>query len=412
MDKFKTIVSDDRTEVRLSESRSKTHVNMRIGLDGIPLTALKTGVGHYTFELACALARVAPECDFEVVYPSSLPHAPFAEQDGSGSLALPVNLDIKRVPVGPVGRHWWTIGLPRYLRRTGIELFHGTNFDVPPWRQCPTVLTIHDLSLLIHPETHEKRRVSRSRRRLPLMARAATLVIVPTESVRREVCQHLGLSAEKVFAVPEAARACFAPMNLAATEVVRRRLGIGTDFLLTVGTIEPRKNLQTLVNAFEEVAGGRSQPNLQLVIAGNRGWLSEPLFEALERSPMRQRIVLTEYLNDEDLRALYSSCRVFVYPSIYEGFGLPPLEAMACGAPVITSRIPALAETTGGAAVLVEPTNVQALAVAIADLLDSDDARANLSALGRSRAAEFTWERTARLTLEVYQKAKRLNRVS
>ena len=377
---------------------------MRIGLDGIPLTALKTGVGHYTFELACALARVAPESDFEVVYPSNLP--PVAITEGDWPLSPPSNLSIKRVRVGPVGRFWWSTGLPRYVRNSGIDLFHGTNYDVPLWRGCATVLTIHDLSFLIHPETHEKRRVSRSRRRLPLMARTANLVIVPSESVRREVCQHLGLSAERVFAVPEAARACFAPMELTATDQVRQRLGIGADFLLTVGTIEPRKNLQTLLNAFEEVAAGQSQSTLQLVIAGNRGWLSEPLFDALEKSPMRKRIILTEYLNDQELRALYSSCRAFVYPSIYEGFGLPPLEAMACGAPVITSRIPALEETTGGAAILVEPKSVQALASSIAALLHNDDQRSSLSALGRSRAAQFTWERTARLTLDVYEKAK------
>jgi glycosyltransferase involved in cell wall biosynthesis len=375
---------------------------MRIGLDGIPLTALRTGVGHYTLELACALARVAPESSFEVVYPSNLPPAT-TELDTS--ISLPANLEIKRILVGPLGRHWWSTGLPRCVRSNGIDLFHGTNYDVPPWRQCATVLTIHDLSLLIHPETHEKRRVRRSRLRLPLMARAANAVIVPTESVRGEVCERLGLSAEKVFAVPEAARECFAPMELAATADVRRRLGIGDDFLLTVGTIEPRKNLQTLVSAFEEIAGGHSQITLQLVIAGSRGWLSEPLFDALKKSPIRNRIVLTEYLNDEELRALYSSCRAFVYPSIYEGFGLPPLEAMACGAPVITSRITALEETTGGAAILVEPRNVQELAGAIARLLDSNDLRSTLSALGRSRAAEFTWERTARLTIDVYEKA-------
>ena len=376
---------------------------MRIGLDGIPLTALRTGVGHYTFELASALARIAPESNFEVVYPSNLPPA-ITELDDS--ISLPANLRIQRVRVGPVGRYWWSTGLPRYVRSSGIELFHGTNYEVPPWRQCATVLTIHDLSLLIHPDTHEKRRVRRSRRRLPLMARAANVVIVPTESVRGEVCEHLGLSAEKVFAVPEAARECFAPMELVATQDARRRLGIGDDFLLTVGTIEPRKNLQTLVSAFEEVASGPSQPTLQLVIAGSRGWLSEPFFAALQKSPMRNRIILTEYLNDEQLRALYSSCRAFVYPSIYEGFGLPPLEAMACGAPAITSRIPALEETTGGAAILVEPRNVRELAGAIARLLDSDDLRSRLAAMGRSRAAVFTWERTARLTLDVYEKAR------
>jgi hypothetical protein len=160
---------------------------MHIGLDGIPLTEPKTGVGHYTFELAVAMARVSPDSNFEIVYPSNLRPVTVADQE----LTLPSNLEIKRVRVGPVGRYWWSAGLPRYVRRNGIELFHGTNYDVPPWRQCATVLTIHDLSLLIHPETHEKRRVSRSRRRLPLMGRAANAIIVPTESVRAEVCEHL-----------------------------------------------------------------------------------------------------------------------------------------------------------------------------------------------------------------------------
>jgi glycosyltransferase involved in cell wall biosynthesis len=376
---------------------------MRIGIDGIPLTAPKTGVGHYTFELACALAQVAMDSNFEVVYPSNLPTVALTEED---SRSLPANLKIKQVRVGRVGRYWWSTGLPRYVRSSGIELFHGTNYEVPPWRQCATVLTIHDLSLLTHPETHEKRRVSRARRRLPLMARAANAIIVPSESVRGEVCQYLGLSAEKVFAVPEAARTCFRHMEPAETEEVRSRLGIGADFLLTVGTIEPRKNLSTLVRAFEEIARSRPLNKLQLVVAGSRGWLSEPLLEEVENSPCRHRIVLTEYLNDDSLRALYSSCTALVYPSIYEGFGLPPLEAMACGAPVITSRIPALEETTGGAALLVEPTNVQALAAAITDLLDNGQLKAELSSRGRSRAAEFTWERTARLTLDVYEKAK------
>jgi len=373
---------------------------MHIGLDGIPLTEPKTGVGHYTFELAVAMARVSPDSNFEIVYPSNLRQVTITDD----ARTLPSNLEIKRIRVGPVGRYWWSAGLPRYVRRNGIDLFHGTNYDVPPWHQCATVLTIHDLSLLIHPETHEKRRVRRSRRRLPLMARAANAIIVPTESVRREVCEHLGISPQKVFAIPESARDCFTPMEMKATEHVRERLGIGDNFLLTVGTLEPRKNLLTLVRAVEEIAN--DQPTLQLVIAGSRGWLSEPLFEAIEKSPAKERIVLTEYLNDDDLRALYSSCSAFVYPSIYEGFGLPPLEAMACGAPVIASHIPALEETTGGAAVLFEPNDVNSLASAIVDLLQSSELRSRFSALGRVRAAEFTWEHTARLTLEVYEKAK------
>jgi glycosyltransferase involved in cell wall biosynthesis len=309
------------------------------------------------------------------------------------------------VRVGALGRRWWSAGLPRYAGRRGLRLFHGTNYDVPLWGGAASVLTVHDLSLLLHPETHERRRVRRARRRLPLMARAAQALIVPTESVRREVCAHLRVAPDKVFAVPEAARACFTPSEISETEEARRRLGVGAEFLLAVGTIEPRKNLSALVAAFEEVLRARPSSALQLVIAGGRGWLSEPLFDSIERSPARSRVVLAGYQTDDTLRALYSSCRAFVYPSLYEGFGLPPLEAMSCGAPVVAGDTPAVAEVTGGAARLFNPRDTSALARALLELLDDETARRTLREAGLHRAAQFTWERTARLTLAVYGEA-------
>jgi glycosyltransferase involved in cell wall biosynthesis len=373
---------------------------MQIGLDGLPLTAAKTGVGHYTYELARALANAEPASQIEVVYPST-----YAAIDKPNSALLPANLKLNRVRVGPLGRHWWSAGLPRYIKRSKLELFHGTNYDVPLWRRCATVLTIHDLSQLLHSETHEKRSVSRARRRLPLMSRTADAIITPTESVRVDVCELLKANPGKVFAIPEAARACFKPLSFAETENARRRLGIGDDFLLTVGTLEPRKNLSVLISALAELARERPGNTTQLVIAGARGWLSSPLFEAIEKSPVRDRIVLTDYLQDDDLQALYSSCRAFVYPSIHEGFGLPPMEAMACGAAVIASRIPALEETTGAAALLFDPNSVSELTLNILQLLDNENARRELAAAGQRRAAEFSWEKTARLTWNVYQEA-------
>jgi len=377
---------------------------MRVALDGLPLTSPKTGVGHYTFELACALAGIEPSSLIEIVYPSTYPSITLAEDER----ALPDNLKAIRVPVGPLARHWWSAGLPRYIQKSKPDVFHGTNYDVPLWLRCATVLTIHDLSHLLHPETHEKRSVRRARRRLPLMARVADAIITPSESVGREVCERLKTSPEKVFAIPEAARACFRPLPFAATADVRQRLGVRDDFLLTVGTLEPRKNLSLLVSAFEEVTRARPQSNTQLVITGGRGWLSGPLFSAIERSPVRDRIVLTDYLQDADLRALYASCRAFIYPSLYEGFGLPPLEAMACGAPVIASHISALAETTGDAALLFDPRSVGALTQEILELLDGEtreNLRRALSTAGQRRAAEFSWERTAHETLQVYAEA-------
>jgi len=169
-----------------------------------------------------------------------------------------------------------------------------------------------------------------------------------------------------------------------------------------VGTGEPRKNLLTLVRAVDDVVRNTSlRP--QLVIAGGKGWLTDELDAFLETSGVKERVRFIGYTSDEDLRALYSACRVCVYPSLYEGFGLPPLEAMACGAPVITSRIPAIEETVGSAAILVEPTDVAALAKSIVEVWNDPQHRDHLSAAGLTRAAKFTWERTAELTLEVYR---------
>src|SRR6266699_5272840 len=377
---------------------------MRIGLDGLPLTQQLTGVGYYTLELARALAEDSPDSQFNIISPR-----PYIFQDPAqaGRDGLPANITLVRARTNLVMRRWWSIGLPRYLAKHPLDVFHGTNFEVPLWTngRCATVITIHDLSLLLHPRTHQARSVRRAQRRLPRMADAATIVITPTESVREEVCEHLGITREKVLAVPEAARRVFRPMAPHEAVVIRRRLRINDDFLLFVGTIEPRKDLRTLVQAFEEVA--QVHNTLQLVIAGKRGWLVEDLLKQIRKSRFADRIRLTGYLDDEDLRALYSSCRVFVYPSIYEGFGLPPLEAMACGAPVIASRVTAVVEVCGEAALFFEPKSVSSLARTIDNVLDDHNCRKRLISSGLRRASEFSWSQTGNLTRAVYQEAIR-----
>jgi glycosyltransferase involved in cell wall biosynthesis len=378
---------------------------MLIGLDAIPLTEPRAGVGHYTYELARALAAAAPDDEFELAYPSSYASVNLEERE-----PLPSNLKEARVRVGALGRRWWSAGLPRYAARRGYRLFHGTNYEVPLWGGATRVLTVHDLSLLSHPETHERRRVWRARRRLPLMALASDAVLTPTEAVRREVCSRLRVPPSKVFAVHEAARDCFRPLVKAEALAALGGLGVGGEFLLAVGTIEPRKNLSTLVRAFEDVLRERPASQLRLVVAGGRGWLSGPLFESLEKSPARRRVVLAGYVSDEQLRALYSACTAFVYPSLYEGFGLPPLEAMSCGAPVVAGDTPAVAEVSGGAARLFDPRDTGQLARALLELLDSEESRRALSEAGLRRAAQFSWPRTARATLDVYAEALKRSR--
>jgi len=368
---------------------------MIIGIDGAPLSQIKTGVGHYTFEIARGVASAEPQENFRVIS-----HLQFAD----GFEDTPPNLEFVQAPVNPITKHWWTIGLPRYIRKNSIELFHGTNYDIPVWGGCATVLSIHDLSPLLYPETHIPRRVWRTRRRLPLMARKATRIIVPTESVKTEVCEHLGIDPKKVESVRYAPRRCFQPLTKSATQGTLKRLNVEDSFILYVGAIEPRKNLLTLVRAFEEVYRN-TDLRPQLVIAGPNGWLSEELFRYVQNSLVQSRILVTGYLCDEDLRALYSSCAMMCYPALYEGAGLPPLEAMACGAPVITSDARAIAEMVGDAACLVPARDYEELARQIVVVSTDSKVRGSLIQRGLIRAGAFTWERTAEATYVVYQKA-------
>jgi len=365
---------------------------VRIGIDGIPLAEPKTGVGHYTFEIAVELARQSPSDSFEI-----LSQLPFYDLSPA-----PANLSFIKQPVNQATRHWWTIGLPLYIKRAQLDLFHGTNYDVPVWGGCPTVLTIHDLSQLLLPATHEKRRVSRARRRLPVMSRRATMIITPTEAVKSEVCEHLRVPPSKVVVVNEAPRRVFQPLPPKQASATVRRLGLDDEFVLYVGTIEPRKNIITLIKAFEEVL--HSTPlRPQLVIAGKKGWLTDELFAYIDSAKLGDRLRLTGYLGDDELRALYSACRVMVYPALYEGAGLPALEAMACGAPVITTNTPAIAEMVGDNARLFSPADSRALAEHLVELLTTPALRESLSRAGITHAARFTWERAARETLAVYR---------
>ncbi len=369
---------------------------MRIALDGLPLSRELTGIGHYTLELARHLAKTNSADQVSVASPRGL--VPTVTSGSS-----PSNLRLRRATLNPVIRYWWKFGLTNFLKKEKVEVFHGTNFQLPPQPRCATVLTIHDLSTLLYPETHEGKNVQHAWRWLPSTAQTATMIICPTEAVRQEVHDHLSIPLDKIVAVHEAARSCFGPASDREIARVKQRFNPGEEFLLYVGTIEPRKNLLSLVLAFEQLAS--THPKMRLVIAGRKGWMVEELFAYVKRSPVNNRIIFTGYVSDVELRALYSSCTVFVYPSIYEGFGLPPLEAMSCGAPVVASSIPSIGEVLGEAARLVKPNDFAALKSSLEELLDEPCLRERLSLAGRERAAEFSWDETARRVRNVYERA-------
>jgi glycosyltransferase involved in cell wall biosynthesis len=347
---------------------------MRIALDGMPLASPLTGVGHYTAELARNLAVVAPSDSFTFISPGGL-----------------------------LKRRWWSLGLPLHLLRNSFDLFHGTNYEIPFWSRRPTVVTIHDLSLLLLSGVHRDALVGRSRWRLPWMAKRASKIITPSNSIKKELCEAFDIHPDKVAVTPEAPRPVFKKREDAG---LLRRLGIEGDFILFVGTIEPRKNLRRLVEAFDQMLRHTSL-SPKLVIAGGQGWMMDDFVSFIREKGVADRVCLTGYLQDEELCGLYSACTAFIYPSLYEGFGLPPLEAMACGAPVITSRTPALMETVGNAARLVDPKDVDEIARAMTEFLSDKKVREHYAELGNVHIKKFSWKQTALQTLEVYREVLR-----
>ncbi len=357
-------------------------------------------MGHYTFELARALAALRPQDSFQLISP-----LPFAVDVVRETETIP-NLRTVVLETNPIAVRWWIAELPRYLKREALDLFHGTNYQLPFWNRGRNILTVHDLSVFTHPETHERRLARRARRRLPIMLRRASRIVTPTEVVKGELATQFKIAADRIAVTPEAPRSSFFPISLDDAAPTLHRLEIQDDFILFVGTLEPRKNLEVLLRAFARISN-ETQHQPQLVIAGAEGWLSDDFDRLVRSSDFGDRLRFTGYLNDEDLRALYSSSKVFLYPSLYEGFGLPPLEAMACGAAVIASRIPTHEETLKDKARLVNPLDEAALANSIVELLENDSARARLAENGREYAATFSWKKTAELTFQVYEEVLR-----
>ncbi len=371
---------------------------MRIALDAIPLVAAKTGVGHYTDALAESLARIHSGNQYNLLSPFDFSF------DCAGD--RPQNLTKQFIPVRSLFRKWWLLGLPALLRIYQVDVFHGTNYCIPIFAPCPTVVTIHDLSLFTQSHTHEEENVKRGKRRVPIMARRASMIIAPSEWTKREIIERLRIRPDKIRVIYEAAREGMAPLPHQQCQGVLDKHQIRRPYLLYVGTIEPRKNLLTLLRAYDELL--RATPHRpQLVLCGGRGWLCDEVFKLVEDLKLKDSVRFTGYVEDADLPALYSAADVFVYPSFYEGFGLPPLEAMACGAPVITSDVSSLPEVVGKAGLTHSPNDARALTEAIARLLGDETTREHFRRAGMKQASEFSWERAARETQSVYEEVLR-----
>lgn len=327
------------------------------------------------------------------------------------ALGLPANFQVRpsRLPtINPRVRIPWEQFLaPLLVRRIGADVFHGTLNVVPLACPIPSVVTIHDLAFIRFPQTFRAYNRTYLDFATRLTARRAARILTVSEHTRREVIGLLGVPPERVVVTPNAARAHFRPPPIGAIDQLRARHGLPERFLLYVGTLEPRKNLTTLLEAFAEVA---RRTDATLLIGGGKGWLYTPIFERLAALGLRDRVRVVGYIDEEELPLWYAAATVFVFPSIYEGFGMPPLEAMACGTPVVTSNTSSLPEVVGDAGIMVDPHDAAALAAALAQLLNDADLRADLRTRGLQRAARFTWNTTAERTLRAYEDAAGLVR--
>jgi glycosyltransferase involved in cell wall biosynthesis len=367
-------------------------------LDATPLTVPTGGVARYTLELATALARNFPEDQYWLL----------SDQCYAMPPACPENLHGGSSPHTAAERKWWLWGLAREMSRRHVDLFNGMDFSVPYLPQRPAVMTLHDVSPWLDPAWHAE--AARVRRRTPLLLRwgLATMVITPSQAVRRQAVERFALSPDRVVAVPLAARDWFRPTPVAP--------GLGPSlapYFLFVGTLEPRKNIPRLIEAWREV---RKTHAVDLVLAGRaRADFPAPSSEpGLSGEP---GLHVVGAVPDAELPSLYSGALAVVYPSLYEGFGLPVLEAMQCGAVVITSRDPAILEVTGGdlidgpAAIHVDATDTHALAEAMRLVADgAPNLTPRFAAMKEravARARQFSWDSTARQTREVYEAARR-----
>ena len=374
---------------------------MRIGLDGKILTLRAGGTGRYAINLTRAMLAEAaahrPDLEFVVLTGPQTSREVMEEFRGRCEECF---LGAKSSVIRSL-----TL-VPAALRRLRVDIFHGMDHVGIPLvgRSGKYVVTVHDVIPLILPETFTPRHRLVVRLALARVRRKADLVVVPSHAVKRDVVRRVGLPEDRVVVTHEGCEPRFRPVRSAA---VRRdvavRYGLPPRYVLAVGTLEPRKNLTTLLEAFARLRrDGEVDADLRLVLAGARGWLDEPIFATVRSLGLEDAVRFTGFVDDADLPAVYSGAALFVFPSLHEGFGLPLLEAMACGVPVVTSNISSMPEVAGDAAVLVDPRDADGLAAAIARLLRDGALRDRLREAGIARARQFSWEATARRTLDAY----------
>jgi glycosyltransferase involved in cell wall biosynthesis len=369
---------------------------MRICLDLSPAVHGRGGIGRYTGELAAALAAIDRENEY-VAFANRFSDAGVPAYFRSLP-CLSANLADRpwrlKVLLAQCGR------IPQDHFFPGIDIFHGTDNLLPRLSRIRTVFTLHDLAFRHHPETFTPLNRWYLTLMIPRFLRAADAIIVDSQCTRRDAIRFYGVPEERLRVVLPGVKSLFRPVrDPERLDEVRSRYALPERFILYVGTIEPRKNLATLFEAVKLLP----LAEVKVVIVGPTGWLSHETFVRLPRLGLEERVILTGFVPEDDLAALYSLAEVFAYPSIYEGFGLPVLEAMACGTPVVSANSSSLPEVVGDAGIMVAPEDAAGWKETLEQVLRNAALQTELRERGLRRAALFTWEAAALSTREVYR---------
>jgi glycosyltransferase involved in cell wall biosynthesis len=369
----------------------------RIAIDAQVLRPAMSGVERSIHSLLPELAQAADNHDVIVFYPRCLP--PPTKSSERFNYARPLIPNAPR----PLRILWQQMALPLQLRLRGIDMLHAPAYTAPLLTRVPTVLTIYDTIALSHPELCKWTNALHYRLFMPRAARRAARVIVPSEATKRDVVRLLGVSEERIRVIPLGVSGHFRPIdNADELRHMRQTYGLPEDYILYLGNLEPKKNLPALLTAFAQ-ARNHGHLTQKLAIAGQKSWHAEAIHETLHAHGLEESVIFLGPVPEAHLPALYSGASVFVFPSITEGFGLPPIEAMACGTPVITTQAGALPEVAGKAALVLPVADVDALRIAMVKITTNHFLRTRLRELGLKRAAQYSWKETARKTVAVYE---------
>ncbi len=314
--------------------------------------------------------------------------------------SLPASIQTRWVSENPYKR--LALDLPRHLRRDRPDLLH-VQYTGPLFTSTPLVVSVHDVSFLEYPQYFTRFRATQLKITVRRTVERAAAILTPSEFSRKAILRHYSLDEEKVVVVHNAVSSEFRAIDRQLAQgAVQRKFGIAGPFVLTVGDLQPRKNHWGLLQAFEQVLRAHPQLPHRLVFVGKETWYSKDLHRAVARSGVAERVHFTGFVDDADLVQFYGACDLFVFPSFYEGFGLPILEAMACGRAVASSSTTAMPEVADGAGILFDPGSAEQMTRAIRDVLIDPELRVRMERLGSQRAAAFSWERAAERTLELY----------